>query len=76
MATLWVCTVCHTADHPKTRTKGSFFIEIVLWICFIIPGVLYSLWRMTTRAKVCRSCGAEAIVPASSPAGRRIIDAA
>jgi hypothetical protein len=72
MAKLMVCTMCETTDHPKKRTKGSFGIEVVLWLAMIIPGLIYSLWRLTTTAKVCKACGSENIVPADSPAGRRI----
>jgi predicted RNA-binding Zn-ribbon protein involved in translation (DUF1610 family) len=43
----------------KKRAKGSIGIEIVLWLCFFVPGILYSLWRMTTKATVavCPNCG-------------------
>lgn len=75
MAKLMVCTICHTADKPKTKVKGSIFIEIILWLFLIVPGLVYSVWRHTGgTVKVCRHCGAETLVPATSPAGRRIID--
>lgn len=64
------CTRCHEAGKPKSVTKGSFLIELVLWICFIVPGVCYSLWRLTTRHKACRSCGGDALVPMHSNAAR------
>ncbi len=72
MAKLWVCTVCETADYPKRHTKGSFVIEVVLWLFLIVPGLIYSLWRLTTKGNVCKSCGSPNVVPFDSPAGRRI----
>jgi len=70
-----VCMVCETVDSVKTATKGSFGIEVVLWLFFIVPGLIYSLWRMSTRHKVCAACGSDALVPLKSPVGRRITGA-
>ena len=71
MATL-ICATCGTQGNPKTRTKGSILIELVLWICFIVPGILYSIWRLTTKEKVCRTCGANNLVPLTSPMGQKL----
>lgn len=62
------CMTCGTDGPTKTQTRGSVFIEILLWICFLVPGLIYSIWRLTTRSKVCRACGAENIVPLNAPA--------
>jgi hypothetical protein len=48
-------------------------IEIVLWLCFIFPGLLYSLWRLTTRKQVCRECESPDVVPVTSPLGRKLM---
>jgi len=26
------------------RTRGSILIEIVLWLCFLVPGLIYFIW--------------------------------
>lgn len=62
------CMTCGHDGPTTTITRGSFGIEIILWLCFIIPGVIYSLWRLTTRAPACSSCGASTLVPVDSPA--------
>ncbi len=67
-----ICANCGTIGKPKTVTKGSIATEIVLWLLFIVPGVLYSLWRLTTRAKACRSCGSENMLPLNSPRGKKL----
>jgi hypothetical protein len=59
---------CGTDAQPKTVTRGTIFIEIILWICFIVPGLIYSIWRLTTRGDACPACGSVAIVPFDSPA--------
>ena len=67
-----ICSNCGTVGTPKTVIKGSVLIEIVLWVCFIVPGIIYSIWRLTTRAKVCRSCGAKNMVPLNTPMGKKL----
>ena len=61
------CQHCGTVGQPKTRVKGSFLIELVLWLCFIVPGLIYSIWRLTTKEKVCPKCGMPNMIPADSP---------
>jgi hypothetical protein len=61
------CVTCGTTGRPKSVTRGSLLIEVFLWLCFIVPGFLYSLWRLTTRHKACGTCGSEQIIPPSSP---------
>lgn len=65
-----ICTVCGTVSKPQDSIKGSIWIEIVLWLSFLLPGVIYSIWRHTTKGKVCASCGSAAIIPLSSPQGK------
>ena len=67
------CLTCHSVGNPKTETRGSILIEIVLWLCFLVPGLVYSLWRLTTRRKVCRQCGSAQLVPVTSPAARKAL---
>jgi hypothetical protein len=63
----WFCTQCGTVGQPKKITKGSFGMELLMWLLMILPGVLYSLWRITSRYKGCPNCGAAHMIPATSP---------
>lgn len=66
-----VCTTCGAqTDMPQSKTRGSFVIEIILWLAFVIPGLLYSLWRQSTRRKVCPLCGNATLILANTPDGR------
>jgi hypothetical protein len=67
-----ICPNCGNIGSPKTVTEGSILTELFLWICFIIPGVIYSIWRLTTRHKACRSCAAANLIPLDSPRGRKL----
>lgn len=61
------CPLCGTVARPKTRTKGSVVIEVILWLMIILPGLIYSIWRLTTREQVCPSCGAPNMMALDSP---------
>lgn len=50
------CPNCSFEGEAKTKTPGSFLIELVLWLCFLIPGLIYSIWRLSARGKVCPRC--------------------
>jgi hypothetical protein len=66
-----ICTTCGTVGRPKKETPGVFCIEVVLWVCGILPGLIYSLWRITSKRTVCPSCGG-AVIPTDSPVGRKL----
>jgi len=74
MAKELICSNCGYKGKPKKVTKGSIFIEIILWIAFIIPGVIYSIWRLTSRNEACPQCGATNMVPLDSPRGRKLVE--
>lgn len=68
-----VCTACGHHGPSVATTRGSIWIEIVLWLFLIVPGLIYSLWRLSTRRPACASCGATTLVPGDSPVGRKLI---
>ncbi|WWQ13006.1 hypothetical protein PQ43W_60 [Ralstonia phage PQ43W] len=67
-----ICKCCGKVARPRTETPGSLLIEIFLWCWFLVPGLIYTLWRMSKKHKVCRTCGSRDLVPRSSPIGRRL----
>jgi hypothetical protein len=69
------CPNCGTVSAPIKRVKGSFAIELLLWFCFLVPGLIYSVWRLTTKDSVCPSCGAPNMIPADSPKARAALAA-
>jgi hypothetical protein len=68
-----VCTMCGHVGRPVTTTKGSFIIEILMYFLFIIPGLIYTIWRATTRYRACPACKNAAMIPASTPRGQQLI---
>lgn len=69
-----VCPNCGYVGKPKKKTKGSFWIEVILWLMFIVPGILYSVWRISSREKVCPKCGNPHMIPLDSPRGRKVLE--
>jgi hypothetical protein len=65
-----ICAACGTIGKPKRVTRGSFFIEILLWLCFLVPGLIYTIWRLTTRGDACRACGGTVLLPLDTPGGQ------
>lgn len=68
-----VCKACGHSGRSSTKVRGNIGIEIVLWLCFIIPGLIYSLWRSGSRYKACAQCGSDQLIPADSPMGKKIL---
>lgn len=65
----FVCENCGVIERPRTITRGSIGVEILLWLCFILPGLVYSLWRLSNREHDrCPNCLGH-MVPATSPRG-------
>jgi hypothetical protein len=70
---IMVCMRCCNIGIPKIETHGSILIEIILWLCFFIPGLIYSIWRRSSRKKICPNCGSTELVPPDSPVGKKLI---
>lgn len=70
---VFVCTTCHNAGRSKIQTPGSTWITLILIFPFFIPAIVYEVWRMTSKKKICKSCDSSNIVPISSPVGQKII---
>ncbi len=66
------CIQCGYEGPTKSRYRGSILIEIILWLCLIVPGLIYSIWRHTSTADVCRACGAEGVIPVDSPVAEKM----
>ena len=67
-----VCKDCGTVGETKTVARGSMGVEIVLWLCFIVPGLIYSIWRLSSKHETCSACGSDRLVPIQTPAGQQL----
>lgn len=73
MAKQYVCSTCGYVGNPKRITKGSIFIEIILWLFLIIPGLIYSIWRLTTKYNACPKCKNATMIPTDTPKGQELV---
>jgi hypothetical protein len=62
-----MCTACNYIGESRTISRGSIDAEVILWFCFLIPGLIYSIWRAVSKREVCPCCGQESCIPANSP---------
>lgn len=56
------CPNCKYEGRGDYKTKGSFAVELVLWLLLIIPGVIYSVWRLSNKRWVCPQCNFDHVV--------------
>jgi hypothetical protein len=68
-----LCTVCGAVGTTKRNMKGSLLTELLLWCFFLLPGLIYSIWRHSTIAQVCRICGSPAVIHMASPVARQVL---
>jgi hypothetical protein len=67
-----ICETCGSVGTPKTHTPGSIYLELFLYFVMILPGLLYSAWRLSARKKVCRQCGGKTL-KLLTPRGKELL---
>lgn len=75
MAASFVCTSCGYVGRPASTVKGSILIEILLWCFFLVPGIIYSIWRISTKQSVCPKCRRATMIPSDTPVGAKLAQA-
>lgn len=70
-----VCTKCEEQVKPTRQQPGSFLMEIFLWLFFLLPGFIYSLYRMFNTFYGCPNCHSKDVVVLSSKRAKRILAA-
>lgn len=59
----YYCNACGNYTSTAMR-KGNGWIELILYLCWLIPGILYSIWRRSGSPNVCPICKSNGLVPA------------
>ncbi|RKG32982.1 Pmp3 family protein [Acinetobacter tianfuensis] len=68
------CVSCNNCGHTGwSENRGNFLITIVLAIFFVVPAIIYEIWRRTGLG-VCESCGSDLVVPSNSCATNKPSD--
>ena len=59
------CVDCNNCGHIGwSKPKGSFFFTIVLALFFILPAIIYEIWRRVGLG-VCENCSSSAVKPSN-----------
>lgn len=73
MAKEMLCTNCGYQGKPKKVLAGNSGIELLLYLMFFIPGMLYSHWRSSAATEGCPKCRAQ-MIPLDSPVAQKFIE--
>jgi CDP-diglyceride synthetase len=65
------CRQCGYEGPAEPQSPGKTWLEAVFWIAFLVPGLIYSLWRLFGRRYLCPRCKA-ADGQVTVPLGRRV----
>ena len=69
----YICTQCRHIGDRELCSKGKTSVEVILWLLFLVPGLIYSIWRRTGRYCACPNCGNPSMVPLGSPLGKHLL---
>jgi uncharacterized OB-fold protein len=69
-----ICPVCGYKGKAILKLKGKTSVEIFLWVLFIVPGFVYSVWRNAGASYGCPQCFSDTMVPMYSPEGQKIVE--
>lgn len=61
-----ICRNCGHEGNTERKLKGHVLITLILLICWIIPGLIYMVWRRTGLKDACTKCGSQNVVPVGS----------
>lgn len=65
------CPSCGAVNNGHRHVPGSTLVELLMWVCFLLPGLIYSAWRLSSAKKACNVCNATELIPVDSPRARR-----
>jgi hypothetical protein len=64
---MFYCKTCGNVGQRIEVRPGSGCLELLLWLFFLLPGIIYSIWRSNAVHKACPKCGSREMIPADSP---------
>jgi hypothetical protein len=64
---VWFCKNCGHSGKASWKHRGSATLEVALWLCLIIPGVFYTMWRGNGKVRWCKKCFSKDIIPSDTP---------
>ena len=71
--TMRLCATCHDKIKPVGIMPGSGMATIALYLCGILPGLIYSAWRSAAKYTGCPQCSGRDLIPMDSPRAKSIL---
>ena len=68
-----ICTLCGYSGEVGQKNKGNSLIELILWFFFLVPGLIYSIWRRADRQNICPKCKGIIMIPVNTPVGQKLL---
>jgi len=68
----FICQECGEIGWPRKIVPGSFLLEVFLYFLFVIPGLIYTVYRSSHRQEVCPVCRAR-MLPLGSAGGHQVV---
>ena len=66
-----LCTQCGSeTSAPLKVPPGSPWVALALAVPFVIPGIVYAVWRYSMRRDCCPTCGHAQLIPGDAPLAR------
>jgi hypothetical protein len=73
----YLCKVCISNSHSRAKyycnscrnyssaanMRGNGWIELILYLFYIVPGIIYSIWRRTGSPNICPTCKSSSLIP-------------
>ncbi len=67
-----ICAHCGYIGKTERFSKGSYLLEIILWMMLFVPGTLYTTWRFFNEYHACPICRNMTMTPLDSTLGKKI----
>lgn len=67
----FLCTQCGAQTSVPLRVPpGSPWVALALAVPFILPGIVYTVWRYSMQRTLCPTCRHAQLIPADAPLAR------
>lgn len=71
--TRYVCKNCGYIGEPLKQRRGNIFISTILWSIYVLPGLIYSMWRRGAN-KGCAKCKSRDLANINSTYGKLMLE--
>gem|GEM_PF-4856210 len=70
----YICPRCGAVgNRPATICPGSSLVQILFFFLGLVPGIIYTMWRVAATYQGCGRCGSNILIHTKSPMGQRLL---